>query len=63
MESGFSPETGDWRYIMIMPNGTLFGTTKGKNNDKVQFCAECHGSVSEEADSMFFLPEEYRIKF
>jgi len=58
MQAGFSPETGDWRYTMIMPNGAVFGETKGRNADKVRFCAECHGGS--EYDSLFFLPEEYR---
>ena len=58
MPAGFSPETGDWRYTMIMPNGSVFGATKGGNADKVQFCADCHGASDN--DSMFFLPKEYR---
>ncbi|MFQ5745262.1 MAG: hypothetical protein ACE5HV_17025, partial [Acidobacteriota bacterium] len=58
MPAGFSPETGDWRYTMIMPNGSVFGATKGRNADKVQFCADCHGASDN--DSMFFLPTEYR---
>ena len=58
MQAGFSPETGDWRYTMIMPNGAVFGATKSKDAAKVQFCADCHGGS--ENDSMFFLPEEYR---
>ena len=61
MEAGFNPETGDWRYNMIMPNGTVFGTTKGKDAAKVQFCADCHGGS--ENDSLFFLPEEHRVRF
>ena len=61
MNAGFSPKTGNWRYTMIMPNGAVFGTTKGKNADKVQFCAECHGSVADEQDSLFFLPKAYRV--
>lgn len=58
MPAGFSPETGNWRYTMIMPNGGVFGATKGRNANKVQFCADCHGSADN--DSMFFLPKEYR---
>ncbi len=58
MSAGFSPESGDWRYTMIMPDGSVFGATKGRNADKVQFCADCHGGADN--DSMFFLPEEYR---
>ena len=42
MPAGFWPEAGDWRYTMIMPNGKLFGTTKGTGSAAVEFCATCH---------------------
>jgi hypothetical protein len=61
MKAGFSPEGGDWRYTMIMPNGAVFGTTKGENADKVQFCADCHGAVGDTQDYLFFIPDEYRV--
>lgn len=60
MDAGFNAESGDWRYTMIMPNGSVFGTTKGANAGKVEFCITCHISVAPDADSVFFLPEEYR---
>ncbi len=47
---------------MIMPNGSVFGTTWGAGNEKVQFCADCHISVAPDVDSMFFMPEEYRVE-
>ena len=58
MPAGFSPSTNDWRYSMIMPDGTIYGTTKGAHSDRVAFCAACH-SVSGH-DSLFFLPKAYR---
>lgn len=61
MGAGFNSKDGDWRYTMIMPNGTVYGTSKGKNASKVGFCAECHNSVRKEQDSLFFLPEEYQV--
>jgi hypothetical protein len=61
MAAGFSAESGDWRYTLIMPNGKVIGETGGKNSGKVGFCAECHMAV-EEQDSRFFLDENYRIK-
>ncbi len=60
MGAGFAAETNDWRYSMIMPNGAVFGVTGGKGSDNVQFCADCH--MATDTDSMFFLPEEYRVK-
>ena len=62
MGAGFNEESGDWRYSMVMPNGSLFGATKGKGDAKVQFCIGCHLSVAPEQDSVMLLPEEYRTK-
>ncbi len=63
MNAGFSPGSDDWRYTMIMPNGSMFGTTWGAGSEKVQFCADCHMSVSEpDVDSMLFMPDAYRVK-
>lgn len=61
MTRGFNKATADWRYAMVMPNGTLFGITGGKNTAGLKFCHDCHVS-SEENDMMMFLPEEYRKK-
>ncbi len=60
MGKGFNAGSDDWRYTMIMPNGSVYGTTKGKGSDKVQFCVDCHSAVAETTDYMMFLPEEYR---
>ena len=60
MPAGFNSEFGDWRYSMIMPNGSVFGSTGGAGSEKVQFCADCHSVVGEDQDHLYFLPEEYR---
>ena len=60
MEAGFSDATGDWRYSMIMPDGSLFGTTGGENAQSVAFCVDCH-ALAAENDYLFFLPESYRV--
>ncbi len=62
MKPGFMKASNDWRYTLIMPNGQVVGTTKGKGSKSVQFCITCHQAVAEEQDAMFFLPEEYRAK-
>ncbi|MHA1154083.1 MAG: cytochrome P460 family protein [Alphaproteobacteria bacterium] len=62
MNAGFNADTGNWRYTMIMPNGSVFGTTGGAGGAKLQFCADCHLSVAPEVDSMLFMPEEYRVE-
>ena len=61
MRAGFLKASGDWRYTLIMPNGAVVGSTKGKGSANVKFCHECHMSVAEDQDSMLLLPEEYRI--
>ncbi len=60
MNAGWNTASGDWKYAMVMPNGSFFGETKGRNAKNMQFCIECHAAVAEEQDSMLFLPEEYR---
>jgi hypothetical protein len=59
MAEGFNPESGDWRYSMIMPDGSLFGVTNGENSDKVAYCIGCHAVVADN-DHLFFVPEEFR---
>ena len=63
MAPGFAPEGRDWRYTMIMPDGSLFGTTHGEGSAKVEFCATCHATAGDEADHLFFVPEKYRVRF
>jgi len=60
MANGFAPDTGNWRYTMIMPNGVVFGRTNGKNSSAMEFCAACHGGVAEDQDYLLLLPDEYR---
>jgi len=61
MGAGFSKESGDWRYTMIMPDGSVPGMTKGKGAANVKFCAECHMGAASQGH-MFFLPEAFRVK-
>ena len=39
-----NPETGDWRYIGIFPDGLLIGDTMGFMPDRVGYCHQCHQS-------------------
>ncbi len=59
MAPGFKPEARDWRYSMIMPDGSFFGMTGGDNEAKVQFCITCHETAGDENDHLFFIPEEF----
>ena len=63
MPPGFNPEGRDWRYTMIMPDGTLFGTTNGEGSERVECCMECHPAAGDEQDHLFFIPKQYRTHF
>ena len=58
--AGFSPPTNNWKYAMVMADGTVFGETGGKGAGNVAFCHQCHVAVAEGQDHMFFLPDEFR---
>lgn len=61
MPAGFNYVSGDWRYTMIMPDGSVFGETKGANSERVEFCISCH-LAREKYDHLFYVPKEYRPK-
>ena len=60
MKAGWNKNSGDWKYTMIMADGSTFGETKGTNAAGMQFCVECHASAEDE-DYMLFIPDEYRV--
>ena len=62
MDKGFSTDSGDWRYTMIMPSGQVVGETGGDGSANVEFCIGCHISVAPDQDSVMLLPDEYRVK-
>ena len=61
MAPGFDPEAQDWRYSMIMPDGSFFGVTGGDDDDHVRFCVTCHEAAGDENDHLFFVPEAFRV--
>lgn len=61
LAQGASPDTADWRYIMVMPDGSLFGDTMGDRANVVTYCHDCHAAVADR-DYTFFVPEEYLVK-
>lgn len=63
MPIGFNLASRDWRYVMIMPDGSLFGTTKGEGTERVEFCIVCHERAGRENDDLFYVPEKYRVRF
>ena len=60
MPEGFSNAGGDWRYTMIMPDGSLLGVTKGEGAQRVEFCIGCH-LAREDYDHLYFPPKEFRV--
>jgi len=60
MPAGLRPEARDWRYTVVLPDGSLYGTTGGEGSDQVTFCADCHVNAGEERDHLFLVPEDYR---
>lgn len=62
MPAGTKPAFGDWRYIMILPDGSYLGDSEGDNADAVDFCHDCHKAVAKK-DFLFFVPKKYRVTF
>lgn len=60
MPAGFSKESADWKYTLVMPDGAIIGQTNGQGGDNVVFCAECHQAAGK--GQAFFLPEQYRVR-
>lgn len=63
MPRGFNPPSRDWRYSMILPDGSYFGVTNGDNSERVEFCITCHAAAGDEQDHLFFVPEDNRMRF
>jgi hypothetical protein len=59
LAEGKSPATADWRYLMILPDGSVFADSTGDFLEAATFCHNCH-KQAEEFDYLFFLPAEYR---
>ncbi len=62
MSSGFNAASATWRYSLVMPDGKVIGTTNGTGSKNVEFCYGCHATVAD-TDSLFLVPEEYRVTF
>ena len=60
LPEGRSPETADWRYVMVIPDGSVFGDTIGDEPELVEYCHVCHEAVADD-DYVFYIPEDYRL--
>lgn len=59
LSNGTRPDYGDWRYIMVLPNGSVLGDSEGANPQAMQFCHSCHVSARS-TDYLFLIPAENR---
>ena len=59
LPDGMSPETDGWRYLMIMPDGSLLGDSTGERDEDVRFCHSCHITMARN-DYLFYIPKKYR---
>jgi hypothetical protein len=62
LAKGTHPNTADWRYAMILPDGSIFGDSAAGGAAKMNFCNVCHERRAE-FDQLFFVPEPYRRRF
>ena len=60
LAKGAGPETADWRYVMIMPDGSLFGDSSGETAAQMQYCHDCHRQKAEQ-DFVFFVPPAFQV--
>lgn len=60
--AGSLPDTDDWKYTLMFPNGKLVGVSGTETAGKVTFCHDCHVGVLEDQDAMFFPDEAYRVQ-
>lgn len=60
MPAGTFPETADWKYAVILPNGKVMGETGTATGKKVKFCHACHENVLDGQDAMFYPNDDYR---
>jgi hypothetical protein len=59
MPQGFSYVSGDWKFTLVKPDGTIFGETNGAGSARVEYCITCHLS-RERYDHLYFVPKAFR---
>lgn len=60
MGPGFRSKAGNWRFMMLRPDGSMTGITGGEGAENVQFCAECHKNAGALHEFMYFVPVKVR---
>lgn len=62
MAGGFNYVTGDWRYTLVLADGTVYGQTLGAGDQRVEYCISCHLAAHVQgSDHVFFVPEAFRL--
>lgn len=61
MPAGFRSAAGTWRFLMIRPDGEIFGMTGSKHADRVAFCGDCHNKAGADQEYLYFPPEDRRV--
>jgi hypothetical protein len=59
MPQGFNYVSGDWKFTLVRPDGTLFGETNGPGAKRVEYCISCH-LARERYDHLYFIPKDFR---
>lgn len=62
MGAGFDPGARDWRYTMIMPDGSVFGVSDAQNSAAMAFCVSCHAAAGDAKDHLFYVPPAVRVE-
>lgn len=53
---GYDKAARDWRYALILPDGSIFADSNGPNAAGTEFCVTCHATAGDDADHLFFMP-------
>lgn len=56
MQAGYDTAARDWRYVLILPDGSIFADSSGTNPEGTGYCAACHATAGDDADHLFFMP-------
>jgi hypothetical protein len=60
MPYGYDAAARDWRYALILPDGSVFADSSGANPGGVAFCVTCHAAAGVAADHLFLVPQGLR---
>jgi len=61
MPAGFNDVSGDWKYSLVLLDGSVLGETNALRSAKVKYCIDCHLAI-EHRDHLYFLPRPYRLR-